>query len=58
MRIGRADEARFGGAVTALGALGVVTALTLDLAPAFEVEQHLFTELPHRPGWTGRGSRR
>ncbi|MFB7597286.1 FAD-binding protein [Streptomyces sp. NPDC056160] len=45
VRIGRAD-ARFGGAVTSLGALGVVTALTLDLEPAFEVEQHLFTELP------------
>ncbi|MFF4269576.1 FAD-binding protein [Streptomyces sp. NPDC001536] len=43
--IGRDDE-RFGGAVTSLGALGVVTALTLDLEPAFEVEQHLFTELP------------
>ncbi|MFJ9715568.1 FAD-binding protein [Streptomyces sp. NPDC101213] len=43
--IGRGDE-RFGGAVTSLGALGVVTALTLDLEPAFEVEQHLFTELP------------
>ncbi|MDT9698941.1 D-arabinono-1,4-lactone oxidase [Streptomyces sp. P17] len=44
-RIGRAD-ARFGGAVTSLGALGVVTALTLDLEPAFEVEQQVFTELP------------
>lgn len=43
-RIGRGD-ARFGGAVTSLGALGVVTALTLDLEPAYEVEQHLFTEL-------------
>ncbi|MEU0073714.1 FAD-binding protein [Streptomyces sp. NPDC006332] len=43
--IGRQDE-RFGGAVTSLGALGVVTALTLDLEPAFEVEQHVFTELP------------
>jgi xylitol oxidase len=45
LRIGR-DDARFGGAVTSLGALGVVTALTLDLEPAFWVEQHLFTELP------------
>ncbi|MER6677964.1 FAD-binding protein [Streptomyces sp. NPDC000983] len=45
VRIGRADP-RFGGAVTSLGALGVVTALTLDLEPAFEVEQHVFTELP------------
>ncbi|MFF3848930.1 FAD-binding protein [Streptomyces sp. NPDC002328] len=43
--VGRGEE-RFGGAVTSLGALGVVTALTLDLEPAFEVEQHLFTELP------------
>ncbi|MEV5886251.1 D-arabinono-1,4-lactone oxidase [Streptomyces sp. NPDC052020] len=43
--IGRGD-ARFGGAVTSLGALGVVTALTLDLEPAFEVEQYVFTELP------------
>ncbi|WP_406724787.1 FAD-binding protein [Streptomyces sp. GD-15H] len=46
VRIDRGDEARFGGAVTSLGALGVVTALTLDLTPAFDVEQHLFTELP------------
>ncbi|MEU6813025.1 FAD-binding protein [Streptomyces sp. NPDC046831] len=40
------DDPRFGGAVTSLGALGVVTALTLELEPSFEVEQHLFTELP------------
>ncbi|MFF4535616.1 FAD-binding protein [Streptomyces aureus] len=43
--VGRGEE-RFGGAVTALGALGVVTALTLDLEPDFEVSQHVFTELP------------
>ncbi|MFI1922160.1 MULTISPECIES: FAD-binding protein [unclassified Streptomyces] len=43
--IGRGDR-RFGGAVTSLGALGVVTALVLDLQPGFEVEQHTFTELP------------
>ncbi|MGW6920786.1 FAD-binding protein [Streptomyces sp. NPDC054950] len=43
--IGRGDR-RFGGAVTSLGALGVVTALVLDLQPDFEVEQHTFTELP------------
>ncbi|MFV0132969.1 D-arabinono-1,4-lactone oxidase [Streptomyces sp. HMX87] len=43
--VGRGEE-RFGGAVTGLGALGVVTALTLDLEPAYEVEQHVFTELP------------
>ena len=43
--IARGDD-RFDGAVTSLGALGVVTSLTLDLEPAFEVEQHVFTELP------------
>ncbi|MGW2209845.1 FAD-binding protein [Streptomyces sp. NPDC001781] len=45
LRIAR-DDARFDGAVTSLGALGVVTALTLDLEPAYEVEQHVFAELP------------
>ncbi|WP_330460541.1 FAD-binding protein [Streptomyces sp. NBC_00820] len=40
------EDARFDGAVTSLGALGVVTALTLDLEPSYEVEQHVFTELP------------
>jgi xylitol oxidase len=40
------DDARFDGAVTSLGALGVVTALTLGLEPAYEVEQRVFTELP------------
>lgn len=39
-------EDRFDGSVTSLGALGVVTALTLDLEPDFEVEQYVFTELP------------
>jgi xylitol oxidase len=45
MRIARGNS-RFDGVVTALGALGIVTALTLDLEPDFEVEQHVFTELP------------
>ncbi|MFF9602047.1 FAD-binding protein [Streptomyces sp. NPDC014684] len=43
--ITRGDD-RFDGAVTSLGALGVVTALTLELEPAYEVEQYVFTELP------------
>ncbi|MER5879350.1 FAD-binding protein [Streptomyces sp. NPDC001910] len=43
--LGRGDD-RFDGAVTALGALGVVTALTLDVEPDFGVSQHVFTELP------------
>ncbi|MYW44460.1 FAD-binding protein [Streptomyces sp. SID161] len=45
--IGR-DEARFAGAVTSLGALGAVTALTLGLEPAYEVEQRVYTALPLR----------
>ncbi|AXK36738.1 FAD-binding protein [Streptomyces armeniacus] len=36
----------FGGAVTSLGALGIATAVTLDLCPAFEVEQHVYEGLP------------
>ncbi|MFI6012079.1 FAD-binding protein [Streptomyces sp. NPDC051243] len=43
--VGRGEQP-FGGAVTSLGALGVVTALTLALEPSFDVEQHVFTELP------------
>ncbi|MDO0925114.1 FAD-binding protein [Streptomyces sp. TG1A-8] len=39
-------DAGFDGSVTSLGALGVVTALTLDLEPSYGVEQHVFTELP------------
>ncbi|POX63327.1 FAD-binding protein [Streptomyces sp. Ru62] len=44
-RIGR-DDARFAGVVTSLGALGAVTALTLDLEPAYGVEQRVYTGLP------------
>jgi alditol oxidase len=40
----RGDEG-FDGAVTSLGALGIVTALTLDLVPAFEVEQYVYEDL-------------
>jgi xylitol oxidase len=36
----------FDGAVVSLGALGVVTHLTLDTVPAFDVAQHVFTGLP------------
>ncbi len=40
------DGERFKGAVVNLGALGIVTRLTLDLVPAFEVKQHIFEGLP------------
>ncbi|MFF3379347.1 FAD-binding protein [Streptomyces sp. NPDC002680] len=45
LTIARGEDG-FDGAVTALGALGVVTALSLDLEADFEVEQYVFTELP------------
>ncbi|TCO55235.1 D-arabinono-1,4-lactone oxidase [Actinocrispum wychmicini] len=35
----------FDGAVVALGALGIVTAVTLDLVPAFEVRQYVYEGL-------------
>ncbi|EWS80373.1 FAD-binding protein [Brachybacterium phenoliresistens] len=40
------DEAVFGGAVLALGALGVATHLTLDVVPAFDVRQRVYLDLP------------
>lgn len=39
-------EPDFDGAVVSLGALGVVTAMTLDLVPRFEVRQNVFHHLP------------
>jgi len=40
------DGDRFNGAVVNLGALGVVTKVTLDLLPAFNVRQNVYTKLP------------
>jgi xylitol oxidase len=40
------DPGRFDGAVVALGALGLVTEVVLDLVPAFDVEQHVYVGLP------------
>jgi xylitol oxidase len=42
----QADGDRFAGAVVALGALGVVTELTLQIQPAFEVRQRVYENLP------------
>ena len=39
-------EPDFEGAVVGLGALGVVTAITLDLVPRFEMRQYVFHDLP------------
>jgi xylitol oxidase len=39
-------DADFAGAVVNLGALGIVAEVTLEIQPAFEVRQDLYTELP------------
>ncbi|AGL18849.1 alditol oxidase [Actinoplanes sp. N902-109] len=43
----------FLGAVVNLGALGVVTSLTLDVAPSFEVRQYVYDNLPRAALDTG-----
>jgi xylitol oxidase len=40
------DGERFRGAVVGLGALGVVTRLTLDVVPAFQMWQSVYQDLP------------
>ncbi|MEV6106148.1 FAD-binding protein [Streptomyces sp. NPDC051940] len=39
------DSTRFEGAVVGLGALGVVTALTLDVVPSYDLAQYVYTDL-------------
>lgn len=45
-RLERGDE-DFAGSVTAFGAVGVVTRLTLDLVPAYEIRQWVYEGLPY-----------
>jgi xylitol oxidase len=40
------DPEIFEGIVTHLGAVGILTSITLDLLPAFEVSQHVYQYLP------------
>jgi xylitol oxidase len=42
----RRGDADFDGAVVNLGALGLVTRVSLDLVPAFELRQYVFEQLP------------
>jgi alditol oxidase len=42
----RRGDPDFDGMVVALGALGVVTRVTLDVEPAYEIRQRVFEELP------------
>ena len=46
VRLARGDEG-FEGSVLSLGALGVVTRMTLDLRPTFDVQQWVYDGLPH-----------
>lgn len=45
MSLTRGDEG-FDGAVVALGVLGIVSAVTLDLEPTFDIRQDVFEDLP------------
>jgi xylitol oxidase len=45
LRVLRRGDPGFAGAVVGLGALGVVTALTLDVVPAFEIRQYVYDDL-------------
>ncbi|HUF08406.1 MAG TPA: FAD-binding protein [Rhodothermales bacterium] len=40
------EDMGFGGAVVALGGLGVVTRFTLEIQPAFDMTQHVYLNLP------------
>ncbi|AWS41534.1 FAD-binding protein [Streptosporangium sp. 'caverna'] len=40
------DGDRFAGAVVGLGALGIVTRVTLDVVPTFDVRQYVYENLP------------
>jgi xylitol oxidase len=47
VEIGRGDP-DFDGSVVALGALGIVTRLTLDLVPAFAMRQWVYEDMPEQ----------
>ena len=46
VKLSRADGDIFNGAVVNLGALGIVTRITLDLVPAFDVQQYVYLSMP------------
>jgi xylitol oxidase len=50
VHVGDSDP-QFHGAVVALGALGIVTSLTLRIEPTFDVRQDVFVDMP----WSGLG---
>ena len=42
----KSDPKLFSGAVVGLGALGVITRVTLDIEPTYQVRQYVYTDLP------------
>ena len=46
LRLSRAKDESFQGAVVGLGALGVTTRITLDLQPTYIMRQHVYENLP------------
>jgi xylitol oxidase len=46
LRSVRRGDPEFAGSVVALGALGVVTRLTLDVVPSFDVRQRVYVDVP------------
>ena len=50
-----ADHPQLAGAVVSLGALGVVTAVTLAIEPTFDVQQVVYDDLPHDAVLDGLG---
>lgn len=46
-RIVRGDD-DFGGVGVHLGALGVITSITLDIVPSFQIAQRVYLDLPYR----------
>src|SRR5690606_37525988 len=46
IKLSRKDDPAFFGAVVSLGGLGIVTSITLDLLPRFEMRQDLYLNLP------------
>ncbi len=46
VNLSRKDGEQFNGAVVGLGALGIVTKLTLDLLPTFNMKQYVYRNLP------------
>jgi xylitol oxidase len=46
VKLSRADGDMFRGAVVGLGALGVITRITLDLQPTYAVRQYVYENLP------------